>query len=645
MENSTIFTNQEKCVGCNKCISSCPVVYANCAYINENGENKVKVDNTKCIHCGHCISVCSHGAREFTDDTERFFDDLRRGIKVSMVVAPAIRFNFESYKKLFGFLKSQGVNLIYDVSFGADICTWAYLKAIKENNLDSVIAQPCPAIVNYIEKYSPQLIPKLAPIHSPTLCTAVYMKKYSHVDDRIAFLSPCIGKVDEFADPNTNSYVTYNVTYKKIQDYIDHNRIHLNNYEERDFDDIGCGLGLTFSRPGGLRENVDFHVPGAWVRQVEGREHAYDYLDFYKGRVSSNQKLPLLIDILNCSHGCNIGTATCKHINIDDTDHATNILKNEVIKKKSKKGVFKQSYPLFDLFNKNLKLNDFVRHYSDKSELVRIMEPNKSEYNKVFNQLHKNTEESQNIDCPACGYGSCSTMAKVIYNGLNHPINCIYFNKKELEIEQENAITEKNQKLKELANELDSKYQEKEKITLNLQEKVKEITESITEVSIGSNESAKSIENITNQILTILKIADELRLSIKQVDAKMQDFSAASQTIVDISEQTNLLSLNATIEAARAGDHGKGFAVVADEVRKLADKSKTVVKSTKASENDVSKQVANIIDISNDLENKMSLASNEITNISATIEEVTAKCEDITFVASSLLKESKSDTN
>ncbi|MBC7960364.1 MAG: 4Fe-4S binding protein, partial [Vallitaleaceae bacterium] len=201
MEN-VIFVREEQCVGCNKCIRNCLVVGANASYSSE-GENKVKINSEACIMCGKCIDVCGHGARDYIDDTELFFDALDQGQKISIIAAPAVRVNFPNYENLFGYLKSKGVDVIYDVSFGADITTWAYLRAIEEKKLSSVVAQPCPAIVSYIEKYKPELIPNLAPIHSPMTCTAVYLKRYANVFSDIAFLSPCIGKINEINDSNT----------------------------------------------------------------------------------------------------------------------------------------------------------------------------------------------------------------------------------------------------------------------------------------------------------------------------------------------------------------------------------------------------------------------------------------------------------
>lgn len=59
------------------------------------------------------------------------------------------------------------------------------------------ISQPCPAVVGYIERYAPELLPKLFPVQSPMMCAAIYAKKEMGVSDKLAFIRPCIAKKAE----------------------------------------------------------------------------------------------------------------------------------------------------------------------------------------------------------------------------------------------------------------------------------------------------------------------------------------------------------------------------------------------------------------------------------------------------------------
>ena len=634
-----IYLDEEKCQGCNKCISNCPIIGANVAYL-ENGINKVKVHSEKCIHCGECIKVCDHGARNYNDDTLQFFSDLSQGKKISIIAAPAIRINFEDYKNLFGYLKNLGVNMIYDVSFGADITVWAYLKAIKEKGLTSIIAQPCPPIVNYIQKYQRELIEKLAPIQSPMLCTAIYMKKYAGINDDIAFLSPCISKADEINDSNTKSYVKYNVTFQRMQQYLEEKNIDLSKYSQEDFCDMDCSLGFLFSRPGGLKENVEVKVKDAWIRQIEGQHHVYNYLMDYSKDLTSKDEMPLLLDILNCSNGCNFGTASCKAgvktgSSIDRSDLKFNKLKKIKTQEKGGKLISKKIDWLHKSFDKRFDLEDFKRVYNNNLEVKDWKEPSAVEYDEIFMKMNKKTKESREINCSTCGYGFCKTMAKAIFNNINVLSNCIDFNKKELENELV-LISNKNEEINSL-DEINKLTEERLKQSEFLKQRVLVIMSSITEVASGNSESAQIIGDISIETSDILNTAGQLKDSVAQMQDKLNYFSNATKEIVSIANQTNLLSLNAAIEAARAGEDGRGFSVVADEVKKLAEQSKLVASSTQTDQEVMLSLIKEIHNVTNIMESKINAVNNSLTEISSLIQEITANSEEINASATSLM--------
>ncbi len=169
-----IEVDSEKCVNCHQCISSCPIKYC----MDGSGDS-VTINHEICIGCGNCIIACTHDARRRMDDWASFIKACEGKEKIVAIVAPSAAASFEGQlEHLNGYLKSLGVSAVFDVSFGAELTVRSYLEFIKGSRPKTVIAQPCPAIVNYIELYQPELLPYLAPADSPMVHTIKMIREF-----------------------------------------------------------------------------------------------------------------------------------------------------------------------------------------------------------------------------------------------------------------------------------------------------------------------------------------------------------------------------------------------------------------------------------------------------------------------------------
>ena len=429
--NGLVYTN-EKCIGCNKCIRACSCIGASVSTEpDENGNSRILVDGNRCVSCGACFDVCEHNARDYRDDTELFFEDLKKGEQISILIAPAFPANYpEVYAKILGGLKKLGVNHIISVAFGADITTWGYINYIQNHDFIGGISQPCPAVVGYIERYMPELLPKLFPVQSPLMCAAIYAKQELGITDKFAFISPCIAKKMEINDPNTQGNVSYNVTFDHLLKYVEKHDLYGDPYT----DEIEYGLGSIYPMPGGLKENVQWLLGNdAFIRQVEGEKRLYQYLEKNKERLHDGKTPFLFVDALNCENGCICGTATDMSLSV--TDYSLYSLHD--IKEASKKDTGGSAWSKFATpeerlasLNKqfeHLKLEDYLRSYTDRSEQCSLRIPDAEELEMIFLEMNKTDEESRHINCSCCGYDSCKEMAIAIHNGFNHKDNCIHY--------------------------------------------------------------------------------------------------------------------------------------------------------------------------------------------------------------------------
>lgn len=155
-----------------------------------------------------------------------------------------------------------------------------------------------------------------------------------------------------------------------------------------------------------------------------------------------------------------------------------------------------------------------------------------------------------------------------------------------------------------------------------------EASTNVQSVAASTEEMASSVDEIGRQVQEASRIANEAVQQAGRTDSRILKLSGAAERIGDVAKliagiasQTNLLALNATIEAARAGEAGRGFAVVASEVKSLADQT---AKATA----EISAQITEIQDATQDSVNAIKEIGGTINSISEISTTIAAAVEE-----------------
>ena len=180
---------------------------------------------------------------------------------------------------------------------------------------------------------------------------------------------------------------------------------------------------------------------------------------------------------------------------------------------------------------------------------------------------------------------------------------------------------------------------------------LQEFVESFVEASSKAEEGNEVINKGINQMTTIRENFVSVIQAINTLGTKSKDIMNIVEMITKIAKQTNLLALNAAIEAARAGEQGRGFTVVASEVRKLAEQSSNAARDigeliySIQSDIDHTGEIIKVVnkdvetgeslitvagETFNSIFNDIEAVSNQIMNMSVSMEKVFSVMKDIT---------------
>ncbi len=187
-------------------------------------------------------------------------------------------------------------------------------------------------------------------------------------------------------------------------------------------------------------------------------------------------------------------------------------------------------------------------------------------------------------------------------------------------------------------------------MTQNIQENI-EKTVARAEHMVKVADTSKDINTRNADIMARLKEQSEILSetngqvsdSMGKLQENVENVRNITKTIFSISSRTNLLALNASIESARAGEAGRGFAVVADEIRELSEKTRketeniaTILEALNANAVETADAVGRSVEVSEQQDKMIAEASEQFGTLNANVNELVSDIQEIDTMLESL---------
>ena len=396
-----LFTIKNDCQDCYKCVRSCPVKAIKIE------DNSAQIVADLCVACGKCYRICPVRAKQDRDDVTRAKNLLAAGEKVYISLAPSWIAEFDNVTKaqLLTAIKKLGFAGVSETALGAQEVT-AYLADFLKDKKEGVyLSTACPAFVEYINKYQPELSQNLTPVMSPVLAHCKLLRDKFGKNIKIVFVGPCIAKKFE-ADRNAD-LLNLSISFRDLRRWFREIGLNYHTIEPEegiDFVYQNAEEGRYYPIEGGMVETLKLSdkTKHVYMMQLTGLENIQRELSDIKG---TNPNMPIFIECLACEGGCVNGPCTRPHKS--GFEKRARVLKDAVLSEKSAHRTEEENI-------------DCSYHGNP----VEIKEYSEEQIKRVLSILGKYTIEDE-INCNACGYDNCRNFAKAILDGKAEIDMCV----------------------------------------------------------------------------------------------------------------------------------------------------------------------------------------------------------------------------
>lgn len=402
-----VTTIRERCRLCYTCVRECPSKAIRIAA----GQAEVLTD--RCIGCGNCVRVCSQNAKQVLGGIEATATLLRSAERVAAIVAPSFPAEFVEIdcEYFVGMLRSLGFPLVHEVAFGADLVANEYAKLLKECPERRFVSTTCPAIIGFVERYHPDLVPALAPIVSPMIASARALRRIYGADLRIVFIGPCIAKKGEALSAGVKGEVDAVLTFIELEQMLRQHAIKPESVTPSDFDPPHAGMGTLFPISRGMLQaaQIGEDLLSADVVAADGRSEFVEALKEFEGGDLEVR----LLEVLSCN-GCIMGPGISNPAPLFNRRARVSRFAQQRMKDFDRKRWHEYWVTLSDL--------DLRRGFTARDQ--RVSRPSQEELLAILERLGKLMPEDE-LNCGACGYETCREHAVAIYKGLAESEMCL----------------------------------------------------------------------------------------------------------------------------------------------------------------------------------------------------------------------------